>query len=186
WASFSGSLYSPLRGLARSHKYATGFEDCGVPVGAGEPATGPAQAQPNQRINPFPTSEMHAGGQQCSPPGRLVGEVGGVGLVVVRLVGEVLHVQLQVDVLGQFVGGHGVVTHVAVDHGGVGHAAVYVIHVERTATDSQLWRDGVGSPQAGAVVRRVWQLVAVVGFVQRAAVDLTCLQVGIAGEYLPF
>ncbi|MNJ56714.1 hypothetical protein D3C77_522740 [compost metagenome] len=111
--------------------------------------------------------------------------MGGEGLVVVHLVGQVLHVQLQVDVFGQLVGRHGVVAHVAVDHGGVGHAAVHVIHVEGTTTDGQLRRNGVGGPQAGAVVRRVRQLVAVVGLVQRAAVDLASFHVGVAGEYLP-
>ncbi|PTU51541.1 hypothetical protein DBB42_13980 [Pseudomonas plecoglossicida] len=38
--------YWPLRGLARSHRYSTCLEACGVPVGAGLPARGPGQAYP--------------------------------------------------------------------------------------------------------------------------------------------
>ncbi|AVH39489.1 hypothetical protein AL532_25805 [Pseudomonas monteilii] len=37
-------LYRPLRGQARSHKYITVLEFCGVPVGAGLPAKRSAQA----------------------------------------------------------------------------------------------------------------------------------------------
>ncbi|ATP45908.1 hypothetical protein CR511_18420 [Pseudomonas putida] len=36
-------MHRPLRGQARSHRYATGFKANGVPVGAGLPAKGPVQ-----------------------------------------------------------------------------------------------------------------------------------------------
>lgn len=49
--------------------------------------------------------KVEAGGQQCRTTGRLVGEVGRECLVVANLVGQVLHVQLKVDVLGQLVAG---------------------------------------------------------------------------------
>ena len=37
------SLYRPLRGHARSHRYSTALRPCDIPVGAGMPAKGPAQ-----------------------------------------------------------------------------------------------------------------------------------------------
>ncbi|RFQ05100.1 hypothetical protein D0O09_04835 [Pseudomonas putida] len=39
-----GSLYRPLRGLARSHRDITEFKLCIDPVGAGAPAKRPVQA----------------------------------------------------------------------------------------------------------------------------------------------
>ncbi|MNN88998.1 hypothetical protein D3C81_2067530 [compost metagenome] len=44
WDEYAVSLYRPLRGLARSHRYATDFKSCGVSVGAGKPAKSPVQA----------------------------------------------------------------------------------------------------------------------------------------------
>ncbi|MNO84197.1 hypothetical protein D3C76_755300 [compost metagenome] len=107
-------------------------------------------------------------------------------LVVVGFVGQVLHVQLQVDVFAQLVGCHRVVTNVGVDHGGVGYAAEHVIDIERTATDGQLRRDLIGRPQAGAVFRGVRQFVAIVGRTQRTTVNLLAVHVGVTGEDLPF
>ncbi|QIG21214.1 hypothetical protein FY041_27260 [Pseudomonas monteilii] len=43
------SLYRPLRGLARSHRYCAGFESGAIPVGAGEPAKRPANPTPIYR-----------------------------------------------------------------------------------------------------------------------------------------
>ncbi|PLP87289.1 hypothetical protein CXG50_22080 [Pseudomonas plecoglossicida] len=52
-------LCRPFRGLARSHRYCTVLKSCGVPVGAGKPAKGPAQAtptSPDNRPQPCPPS----------------------------------------------------------------------------------------------------------------------------------
>ncbi|HCV37197.1 MAG TPA: hypothetical protein DGQ94_00345 [Pseudomonas sp.] len=46
-------LCRPLRRLARTHRYCTGLRACGDPVGAGEPAKGPTQAQQIRGFSSF-------------------------------------------------------------------------------------------------------------------------------------
>src|SRR5690606_5098156 len=143
-----------------------------------------------------PFLEAQIGAQQRRTTRCLVGEVGAVGLVVVGFVGEVLHVQLQADVFAQLVAGHGVVAHVGIDIHRVGHVAPHFIHVEGTGTDAQLAGDVIGGPQGEAVLRRVGQLIAVVGADRigndaaaaaiGTAIDLFAVQVAVTGEHLPF
>src|SRR5471032_620945 len=141
----------------------------------------------------WPRLEVETGGQQRRTTGRLVGEVRRVSFVVVGLVGQVLHVQLQVDVLGQLVAGHGVVARVRRHVNGVGRVAVNLVDVERAAADGQLWRDVIGCPQAESVFRRVGHLVALVGtgsddtlaVAVFAGVNQLAFQVAVAGEHLP-
>nr|GFB85679.1 hypothetical protein [Tanacetum cinerariifolium] len=129
-------------------------------------------------------SKVEAGAHQRRTASSHVGVVGGEHLVVITFVGQVLHVQLQVNVFGQRVRSHCVVAPVGRHFHRVGFITETRVHKRRATTNGQLGHQFVGRPEIEAVTWRARHVVALVRLA--GGFDDLALHVGIAAVDLPF